>query len=119
MRRNSIQSWVRNHTGLPPEASVLETVRKLIKQGQAAGYAAEMIFGMRRDTSGNVLNSDPIAWHLFIKLWSGRYPHLLLMLAEHHKWSDARATSGYSMEVFPGEWLVVEEPYSDQLLTSL
>ncbi len=122
-RKKAIESMLpelRHLTSLPDDTEQKDVLDALITQNHSL-EATELIFGTRRDSRESVLSNDEIGWHFFMSLWCGRHPQLTRQIAQHHHWETGStpAKEGYSMQVYPNDWLVIEEPTATQALKAM
>ncbi len=110
-RQRRLPMW-RRIAGVSEEAPWLETLKALVEKKQYA-EATELLFCSER---GGQLVKDRIGFGLYLQLWTGQLsPQFIVEIAEHHHWSD-KAEKGLSIEVYPGEFLVIEEPTATNVL---
>lgn len=117
MRHEKVQIRIRKLFGFPDDASVADVVSQLVGQKEYV-YATEMLFGCTRDD--DPFAGDDLHFAFYMACCIGRYPELLKELARQHRWQDQRARrGGYSMQIFPGEWFIVLEPFATRMLRTL
>lgn len=114
MEHEKLQKYIRRLFNLEEDTPIADVVAELVDREEYA-YATEALFGCNRDDD-TPLSDNQIQWMHYLYLWTGGYPEMLKEMARQHRWQTQRANRGYSFEVFPGEWLVIPEPYATQML---
>lgn len=115
--QNSSLTWNRCAAGLEPaEGGVAEVLAALLKEEEWAN-ATELLFGTERRQEFGEL--DHFGYGIFVLLMMGRYPDVLKQFVQHHTWKDKRSQMGLSIEVYPGEYLVVHEPFATVALQAM
>jgi hypothetical protein len=97
-------SWNRLIAGLP-HGSVTEVIAELIAKKQFAN-ATEMVFGTFYRLE--FVELDYFGFQFFMRMWAGLEPAALTQIAEHHQWLNEPPQKGYAIQVYPGEYLIVE-----------
>lgn len=111
-RHEEVQTQLRPEvlelTGLPPASSVSQIIAALV-EARRYSQATELLFGLKfLGLEESLIAQNEEGLNLFRRLYAGRGINLLERLAANHDWQDEKPTqvSGYSLEVYPGEWLI-------------
>jgi len=109
---------------LPADVAIPVAIKALV----AAGHrfeATELLFGCRRDTYGHKLQEGLFGWTLYLQLLAGsRIPEpgtVIGEIADNHRWVGAKEipNGGLPIEVFDGEYLLIDEPLATRLINLL
>lgn len=108
----------RRIAGLTENATLPEVVAALVDKKQFA-EAVELLFGSERKPP---LSDDRLGFGVYIRLWAGRYPEMIKKITTAHHWNSEKVDvkkqkGGFTIEVYPGEKLTIEEPVATELLT--
>lgn len=98
--------------GLPEGAPEQSIARKLLEKG-AVFEAVDFLFGTTPELAKrHMVERD---FRLYLALRAGEQRVLLKEMVEHCHWQKPREKDGLTIQVYPGEWLVIEHPVSQQV----
>jgi hypothetical protein len=102
-------------TGLPENASLAQTIEALSEIGQP-NEATEMLFGCERNQMARLGCTD---FSIFMDFWSNKHPELFKEVVANHVWVQNNQSKGYAIQIYPGEYLLIQEPTATKLLRAI
>ena len=108
----------RELAGLPETATLVETVEALDDSNFIA-EAFRLLFGAEQGPS---YADNYISYICCTQLQEGRHPGMITRIARHHHWStleELGLIQGVEFQIYPGEWLVVDEPVATEVFQKL
>jgi len=104
---------LRESVDLDENSMILEVINALVERGRPA-EATELLFASDR---GGEITKDRIGFGLYLNLWTEILaPSFIPEIAAYHHWGEKPERKGLAIEVYSGEYLIIEEPVATKVL---
>ncbi|MFC1646973.1 hypothetical protein ACFL1A_01685 [Patescibacteria group bacterium] len=115
--RNDSLPWYRQVAGLPIDHGTEQEIIQILIEKHKWPDAVELIFARGRKTEHDKVLR--LSFVIFMVLWSRVHNDVIEEIASNHHWADEEDQDALSIQVYPGEFLVIPEPSATIAKTKL